>query len=557
MMPPDRGAGKPPRAPLRSRGRPSVRKRRPMPAFALALSLAAVGEPADESPRGPDRPNVLVILADDHRFDALGFLGHPFLETPHLDRLAAEGVHCENAVVTTSLCSPSRASILTGLYAHNHGVTDNYNPPSDDLVWFPKHLRAAGYETGFVGKWHMGDTDERQPGFDHWVSFRGQGTYYPDGRGTSRKVPQNSDGTLNVNGARVPQTGYVTDELTDHALDWLSDRDGERPWLLFLSHKAVHSDFVPAERHRGSYADAPWEPPPSFVPTDAPTGDRPRWLKDQANSRHGAGFAYNLPEFDLAAYHRRYCEAILALDESTGRLLDRLEQTGQAENTLVAYLGDNGFQFGEQGLIDKRTAYAASVRIPLLFRWPGGLPAGATVTQTVANIDLAPTILEACGVPWPDGVPLDGRSFLPLLRGDDRGEATDWRAATLYEYLWEWNYPQTPTTHAVLAGRWKYIRYHGVWDTDELFDTAADPHETVNLIAAPERQTTVARLRADLFRLLAETGGDALPLKPDRGAAFPWRSPTGPPPGAFPSRFAVPSEPDAGAVPAWARGGEP
>ena len=525
-------------------------------ATAAALLLLACAGGAPSSGDGePGRPNVLVILADDHRYDALGFLGHPFLETPHLDRLRAGGAHCENAVVTTSLCSPSRASILTGLYAHNHGVTDNYNPPRDGLTWFPEHLQNAGYETAYVGKWHMGDTDEVQPGFDRWVSFRGQGTYYPDGRGTSRKVPQNSDGTLNVDGDRVPQTGYITDELTDYALAWLTGRDraagaGAEPWMLFVSHKGVHSDFVPADRHRGRYAGAAWDPPPSFQVRDSPTGARPRWLKDQANSRHGAGFAYNLPDFDLAGYHRRYCEAILALDESTGRLLDHLDRTGQAGNTLVVYLGDNGFQFGEQGLIDKRTAYAASVRIPLIARWPAAVPANSTVTRTVANIDLAPTLLDACGVPWPADAPVDGESFLPLLKGEDR----DFRPAVLYEYLWEWNYPHTPTTHAVIGDRYKYIRYHGVWDTDELFDLDADPHETTNLVADPAQQTRVAALKAELFRLLAETGGDALPLKPDRGLSFPWRSPAGPPPGTFPPRFTVPSEPPADAVPAWARG---
>ena len=530
-----------------------------MTAAALAAVLPGlfVTGVARETASEVGRPNVLVILADDHRYDALGFLGHPFLKTPHLDRLAAGGAHCANAVVTTSLCSPSRASLLTGLYAHNHGVTDNYNPPRDGLTWFPQHLREAGYETAFVGKWHMGDTDARQPGFDRWVSFRGQGTYYPDGRGTSRKVPQNSDGTLNVDGERGPQKGYITDELTDYALDWLGERNGagspeRRPWLMYLSHKAVHSDFVPADRHRGRYADAPWDPPPSFRLHDAPSGARPRWLYDQRNSRHGAAFAYNLPDFDLAAYHRRYCEAISALDETTGRLLDFLDETGQAENTLVVYLGDNGFQFGEQGLIDKRTAYAASVRIPLLVRWPAAVPAGSVVTETVANIDLAPTVLDACGVGWPDGVPVDGESFLPLLRGEER----DFRPAVLYEYLWEWNYPHTPTTHAVIGDRYKYIRYHGVWDTDELFDLTADPHETVNLIAAPEHQNRVAAMRAELFRLLAETGGESLPLKPDRGRSFPWRRPGGPPPGDFPDRFAVPSEPPAEAVPAWARGVE-
>ena len=172
------------------------------------------------------------------------------------------------------------------------------------------------------------------------------------------------------------------------------------------------------------------------------------------------------------------------------------------------------------------------------------------MTETVANIDLAPTILAACGVDRPAGAPIDGESFLPLLRGQPQA----FRPAVLYEYLWEWNYPHTPTTHAVIGDRFKYIRYHGVWDTDELFDLRADPHETVNLVADPDQHARVAAMRADLFRLLAETGGDSLPLKPDRGRSFPWRSPAGPPPGAFPPRFIVPAEPPAAAAPAWARG---
>ena len=507
----------------------------------LAALLLAGSTPIGLAPDAPP-PNILFILADDHRHDALGIAGHPFLRTPHLDRLAAGGVRCTHAVVTTSLCSPSRASILTGLYAHRHRVVDNYNPPSDSLTYFPQLLRGAGYETAFVGKWHMGDTDEPQRGFDHWVSFRGQGVYYPDGHGTSRVVPQASNTGYNINGTRVPQRKYITDELTDHAVEWMTE-EHDKPWCLYLSHKAVHSDFVPADRHRGAYANESVPVPPNRHPG----AGRPRWLRDQANSRHGAGFAYNLADFDLAAYHRRYCETLLAVDESVGRLMTVLADAGADANTLVVYMGDNGFQFGEQGLIDKRTAYEPSIRVPLILHWPAGLPAGRTVNETVANIDIAPTLLDAAGVQY-DPARFDGRSFLPLARGGD----VEWRDSLLYEYLWEWNYPHTPTTHAVLGGRWKYIRYHGVWDTDELFDLTADPHETRNLIAAPEHQQTVAELRETLFALLAETDGGSIPLPPDRGTAFPWRKPTGPPPGTFPPRYSVPSEP--GDVPAWARG---
>lgn len=167
--------------------------------------------------------NIIFILTDDQRYDALGFLGHPFLETPNMDWLARGGVHCRNAFVTTSLCSPSRASILTGLYAHTHRVVDNYNPVGADLVFFPQHLQRAGYETAFIGKWHRGgERDDPQRGFDHWVSFNGQGSYWADGHGTTRVVPQPSRDGFNVGGRRVPQRGYITDELTDYALDWLN-----------------------------------------------------------------------------------------------------------------------------------------------------------------------------------------------------------------------------------------------------------------------------------------------------------------------------------------------
>lgn len=196
-------------------------------------------------PRQPGaRPrNVVFVLSDDHRWDALSFLGHPWLRTPAMDAMARDGVHVRNAFVTTSLCSPSRASILTGLYAHRHGVVDNNHPLRPDLVFFPQYLQRAGYQAGFFGKWHMGgDDDAPRPGFHRWVSFRGQGEYLPGPDG------------LNVDGVRTPQRGYITDELTDYALAWLKERDRQRPFFLYLSHKGVHADFIPAERHRGLYA---------------------------------------------------------------------------------------------------------------------------------------------------------------------------------------------------------------------------------------------------------------------------------------------------------------
>ncbi|SVD87601.1 uncharacterized protein METZ01_LOCUS440455, partial [marine metagenome] len=232
-----------------------------------------------EKVSGKSPRNIIFILTDDHRFDAMGFMGHPFLETPHMDSLAKGGAHFTNAFVTTSLCSPSRASILTGRYAHNHGVVDNYNPLPKGLVYFPQYLQASGYNTAFIGKWHMGgNIDHRQPGFDHWVSFKGQGTYWADGHGTSRKVPQNSYDGFNVNGKRVSQKGYITDELTKYSLDWLKIRNDKRPFFLMISHKAVHADFVAADRHLGRYKDKRMPLPETFADTKANYADKPMWL---------------------------------------------------------------------------------------------------------------------------------------------------------------------------------------------------------------------------------------------------------------------------------------
>ena len=495
----------------------------------VCLVAASLYAPAAE----PTRPNVIFILCDDHRWDAMSMMGHPFLETPHLDRLAAGGVHFANAIVSNSLCSPSRASILTGLYAHNHGVGDNYHPVDTSLKFFPEYLQAAGYQTAFIGKWHMGDRDDPQRGFDHWVAFRGQGTYYADGHGTTRVVPQTRYDGFNINGKRrVPQRGYITDELTDYALDWLKTRtEKDKPFLLYVSHKAVHSDFVGRDGERGKYKDKPWAPPKTFANTLENRIGKPRWLLDQRNSRHGADFGYNLDTFDVETYHKRYCEALTAVDDNVGRTMDYLRQSGLWENTLVIYMGDNGFQFGEHGLIDKRTAYEASIRVPLIMHYPAVLSAGSTVSQVVSNIDIAPTLLELAGMPEPDH--MDGMSFWKLALG----QRIPWRDAILYEYYWEWNYPQTPTVLAVRGSQYKYIRYHGVWDTDELYDIRNDPDERTNLIRSAKHADVAQRMKKKLFDLLAESDGLKMPLKPDRGRQFYYRHPARAPQAPFPEWF--------------------
>ena len=504
-----------------------LKPKRLLPFLALVLLFGSRAE-IDAA----DKPNIVFILCDDHRYDFLGAMGHPFLETPHLDAMIRNGIQFTHAFVTNSLCSPSRASILTGLYPHNHGVGDNYNPVDPSLRFFSEDLQDAGYETAFIGKWHMGNIDEPQQGFDHWVAFRGQGTYYADGHGTTRVVPQTTYDGFNINGKkRVPQKGYITDELTDYALDWLKNRQQkEKPFFVYISHKAVHSDFVARDGERGKYKDKPWTPPKTFPNTPENREGKPRWLIDQRNSRHGAEFGYNLDSFDVEAYHKRYCEALTAVDDNVGRVMSYLKENGIYDNTLVVYMGDNGFQFGEHGLIDKRVAYEESIRVPLIMQYPKVLKPGTKIENIVANIDLAPTFAEAAGQ---QPRKLDGASFWQLALGNQ----INWRDTLLYEYYWEWNYPQTPTIFAIRDRNYKYIRYHGVWDTDELYDMQNDPNETKNLIRSPEHQTVAKDLSGRMFQMLRESGGLQMPLKQDRGRQFYYRHPERAKPGTFPKWF--------------------
>lgn len=489
--------------------------------FGGAAAVEATLAPAREAPLPTAAPipatqpaaprNVVVILSDDHRYDFMGFMpGAPdFLATPAMDRMAREGAHLRNAFVTTSLCSPSRASILTGQYAHRHGVVDNTSPIPPGTVFFPQHLDGAGWETAYIGKWHMGEdeaSDQPRPGFGHWISFRGQGSY--------------TDPTLNVNGQRTQLRGYTTDILTDSAVAWLARRGRgaeASPFFMILAHKATHAEFVPAPRHAGRFADAPIPYPPTMARTEANVRGKPRWVSEQRNSWHGVDFPYH-GEMDFDQFYRSYAETVLSLDESIGRVLAELERSGLAGSTLVIYMSDNGFMTGEHGLIDKRNAYESSIRIPMLAWAPGWIAPGTRVDTLVRNIDVAPTMLALAGVPWPDSLPVDGRSVLGALRG---GAPAAGRAAGadaggsefLYEYYWEYAFPHTPTTFALRGDRYKYVFYHGVWDTDELFDLGTDSLERHNLVTVPAYRDTVVAMRRRLFDRLEASGGMQVPMR--------------------------------------------
>ena len=468
-------------------------------AASLAMCLPAAGAAGQgaklQKIAGRKPRNVVFILCDDHRYDFMGFLGKPkFLETPNMDRMARDGAYIENAFVTTSLCSPSRASILTGLFSHKHGVVDNQTDVRKDLVFFPQYLQRLGYETAFMGKWHMGhDDDAPRPGFDRWISFRGQGEYY--------------NCQLNVDGQRTRATKHISDELTDYAIDWIK-QERDKPFFLYLSHKAVHAMFEPAKRHLGRYENVTVEYPRSMADTEENYKGKPAWVKEQRNSWHGVDYMYH-GQMDFDTFFKRYCETLLSVDDSIGRALDCLKDKGQLDSTLVFYMGDNGFCFGEHGLIDKRHMYEPSMRVPFLAHCPELVRPGTRLTRLVQNIDVAPTVLEAAGARTPDH--MDGRSFLPLLEGKE----TPWRDAVFYEYYWEAAFPQTPTTYGVRTDRYKFIHYHGIWDTDELYDLKDDPDEMHNLIDEPQQQTRIEELRERLYAWLEETDGMQIPLRPE------------------------------------------
>ncbi|WP_282056601.1 sulfatase family protein [Maribacter luteus] len=444
--------------------------------------------------------NVIFILTDDHRYDYMGFTGKvPWLETPNMDKLASEGAYLPNAFVTTSLCSPSRASILTGQFSHSHTIVDNQAPDPGNLVYFPQYLEKAGYQTSFFGKWHMGDHgDEPQPGFTHWESFPGQGVYY--------------NPTLNINGKRVAykDSTYITDLLTEHAVDWLDNRDKDKPFFMYLSHKAVHAAFKPAKRHKGKYKGKRIDLPSTYDQTK--TGEYrdlnwPQWVADQRVSWHGVDYMYHGNDgiYDKVV---DYCETLLGVDESVGTIMEYLKKEGLDESTLVIYMGDNGFSWGEHGLIDKRHFYEESVKVPLLVRCPELFEGGKKPEQMVQNIDIGPTILAEAGVKQPDNMP--GVSFIPILTGDTNAPS---RKEVFYEYYWEYDFPMTPTVFGMRTDQYKYIKYQGIWGRNELYDLQNDPDEMYNLIADPDKQEIAKEMSTAIYDWLESTNGMQIPLK--------------------------------------------
>lgn len=447
---------------------------------------------------GLDAPlNFVVIYTDDLRHDALGCTGSAYAKTPAIDRLAREGVLFRNAFVCTPLCSPSRASFLTGLHAHSHRVINNdkqgLDVASHRLFTFPRILRErARYETAFIGKFHMGFDDSRRPGFDHWISCKGQGQFI--------------DPVVNHNGQRLQLDGYMTDHLNTWSVEFV-EKERSRPFCLFLSHKAVHAPFLPAPRHESLYSDVPYTVPPTSpedlagkpaLTRNIPEVARPwRAVKDATPER---GESPRGRPRDRASVVRDQMRCLASIDEGVGQIYAALERRGLLETTVVLFTSDNGYLLGEHGEFQqKRWAYEECLRVPLVIRFPQAFSYRGERLQAVLSIDVAPTFLDLAGVEWPE--PLHGRSIVPIL---ERSQAP-WRDSFLAEHFLEEIVPRVPDWLCVRTERWKYIRYPTLAGMDELYDLTSDPRELRNLIATEAGRDALPRLRAELERLVRES----------------------------------------------------
>lgn len=487
--------------------------------LATAMTAACADGPSSAVPAAADRPNVVFVLTDDQRWDAISLQGNSGpLETPNIDRLGREGVYFRNAFATTALCSPSRASILTGLYAHAHGVTNNFTEFPEDTATWPLVLQQNGYETAYIGKYHMGeDNDEPRPGFDYFATHRGQGQYF--------------DTEWRINGGeRRVIPGYYTTVVTDLAEDWIRSRSGDQPWAIMIGHKAPHSFYVPEEKYAQAFADVQIPYPASAFMLD----DKPDWYRDRLSTWHGIygplfeyreSFPDTRPE-GVTAFEemvRSYWRTILSVDDSVGRLYGVLGEIGELDDTLFIFASDHGLLSGEHGMVDKRTAHEPSIRIPLVVRYPG-LTAPASprvVDQLVLTTDFAPSIVDIAGISPPEGF-AHGRSWKALAQG---AAVPDWRTSYVYIYNYERQFPYTPNVRALRTDRWKYVRYpnHTPEHKSELYDLQNDPGELVNLIDVPEHRALVAELHAELDRRLEELGAwpDVMPVDEGIGQELP------------------------------------
>jgi len=475
------------------------------PLARILLCVGCVLVPSLAAAEPSKRPNILFIFSDDHGEQAISAYGSQVNQTPHLDRLAAAGARFTNSFVTNSICSPSRATLLTGQYSHMNGVPvfNRFDGSRDHVA---KRLREGGYHTGIVGKWHLGSDPT---GFDRWIVLPGQGEY----RNPKFLVP----------GHVVTIAGHCTDVTTDLAIEFLDSRPADKPFFLMVHHKAPHRGWEPDERNKARFKDAVFPEPaslfddyatrPAALPENRQTIARDLTPQDLKREPPAGLAGAALSQWKYQRFMQDYVACVQGVDDSVGRLLDYLADNDLAADTVVMYSTDNGWFMGELGLFDKRFMYEPGLRVPLLARGPG-IPAGVTPDRFVANIDLAPTFLDLAGLPIPAS--MQGKSLVPLLRGE---RPADWRQAVYYRYYHDPGGHNTRQHLGVRTATHKLIHYwkKGAW---EMFDLRRDPAEQHNLLhdpaeaAKPEVARVFAELKAEITRLQAEYQDDGLYADP-------------------------------------------
>ena len=487
-----------------------------------AVGFCAIPYAADArtQPGSAKPPNIVFIFSDDHAYQAISAYNdlRRLINTPHIDRLAKEGMRFDRCIVPNSICGPSRASVLTGKYSHLNGFYNNTNSRFDgSQMTFPKLLRSAGYQTAVFGKWHL-VTDPA--GFDEWHILPGQGVYY--------------NPPMIHNGKRVQHQGYTTDIITELSLDWLKNRDKSKPFLLMCQHKAPHREWLPAIRHLGHDHDRRYPEPPTLFddysgrgqaehdqdmtiaktmtaidlkltpPKELPSDQRRAWdayYEPRNTAFHAAGLqGKGLVSWKYQRYMHDYLGCIKGVDESVGRLLRFLDEEGLTGETIVVYSADQGFYLGEHGWFDKRWIFEESLRTPLLVRWPSVVKPGSTTSRLVSNVDFAETFLDAAGLLIP--AEMQGRSLVPILNGQ---APRDWRSSFYYQYF-EYPVPHHVRPHyGLLTDRYKLVHFDGPdlreW---ELFDLEKDPHELRSVYRDAAYATVVVDLKRELDRLRTE-----------------------------------------------------
>jgi arylsulfatase A-like enzyme len=462
------------------------------------------------------RPNILFIMSDDHASHAISAYGSRINKTPHIDRIAEGGMRFNNCFCTNSICTPSRATILTGTYNHINGVTTLSTHMDGRLTTYPKLMQQQGYQTALVGKWHLGHGGIHDPtGFDYWNVLPGQGLYH--------------NPVMNEMGEEKVREGYVTDLITDDALHWLGKRNQDDPFCLMVHHKAPHRHWEPDDKHAEMYEDEDIPEPVTFnddYATRAKAAAAARMRVDQDLTDQD--LKQPVPEgltpqeekkWKYQRYIKDYLRCIASIDDNVGRLLDYLDEAGLTENTIVIYTSDQGFFLGDHGWYDKRFMYEESLRMPFLIRYPKAIKPGCVSHDMILNVDFPPTFLDYAKIDIPTS--FQGNSFRPILEG---ATPENWQTAMYYRYWMHGAHHNVCAHYGIRTLRHKLIYYYGdplgqegavgpstipEW---ELFDLFRDPYELVNVYDNPTYQDVIKTLKADL-RHLQDTLGDT-PFEP-------------------------------------------